>query len=65
MSIAWHTAALMRQQKKLPELKRLLSKRPERPPSLDQQRAVLHVLSAQYGLPLVTRKKTRKAADRG
>jgi hypothetical protein len=64
MSIAWHVAALSRQ-KKLPELKRLLTKRKERPPSLEQQRGVLHVLSAQYGLPLVTRKKKRGAEKIG
>jgi hypothetical protein len=61
MSIAWHVAALGRQ-KKLPDLKRLLTKRKERPPSIEQQKAVLHVLSAQYGIPLKTRHKKREGS---
>ena len=60
MTIAWTIAALERQ-KKLPTLASLTAPARTRAaqPSIESQKAVLHVLSAQYGIPLRTRKKAR------
>lgn len=45
MIAAWHTAALGRV-KKLPALKELLSKKPDRPQTPEQQRAMLKSIFA-------------------
>jgi hypothetical protein len=59
ISLAWHVAALERQ-KKLPALKTLLAKGGrERVQTVAEQRDMLHMLSAQYGIPL--RKGTPRA----
>lgn len=52
MSLAWQIAALQKRNP-LPKLETLLTKRRSAPvQTVDQQRAMLEVLSAQYGLPL-------------
>lgn len=51
MSTAWHTAAMSRM-KKMPALKTLLSKQKHRPQTVGEQKAMLHILSEQYGYPL-------------
>jgi len=56
---AWHVEMLHRQ-KKVPPLESLLrAKRAARAPTRDQQLAVMHILSAQMGIPL------RKVSRRG
>lgn len=59
---AWHTVrlwAITRPKGKLPSLKETLAlRKPKKPPTLTQQRAVLDILSAQMGIPL--RKASRK-----
>lgn len=47
---AWYTAALSRAEK-MPKLASLLDGGPRRQ-TVDEQRAMLEVLSAQYGIPL-------------
>lgn len=60
VALAWHIAALERQEK-LPDLKALLSRRQRsKPQTLHQQRATLHVLSAQMGIPLRPTKLRRR-----
>lgn len=58
---AWLSAMLHRQPKKLPALKTLLARREAQPQSTGQMRTMLHVLSAQYGLPM-RKAKGKKAA---
>jgi len=58
MRLAW-TIEGLRRQKKLPALKSLLTKRRARTQTVHEQRAMLEILSAQYGIPL------RKAKPRG
>lgn len=50
MRLAWHMAALQRQER-LPELKTLCIVRPRRQ-TPDEQRLVLETLSARFGIPL-------------
>jgi hypothetical protein len=50
MALAWRVAALGRQ-KTLPKLDSLLSRKAPRQ-SAHEQRGILHILSAQYGIPL-------------
>jgi hypothetical protein len=57
ISLAWHVAALSRT-KKFPELRTLLKKR-NRPQSVPEQKAMLHILSEQYGIPLKRGKARR------
>jgi hypothetical protein len=54
VTLAWRMAALERQ-KTLPKLETLLSKRGSKQTAAEQ-RGVLHVLSAQYGIPIRTRR---------
>lgn len=53
--LAWHVAALMRQEK-LPRLESLLIRRPQKPSTrkeyLAAQRSMLKALSDRYGIPL-------------
>jgi hypothetical protein len=61
MTSAWLTAMLTRS-KKLPALKTLLAQakvRRDRPQSVGEQRAMLHMLSQQYGIPLRKGKRGR------
>lgn len=56
ITLAWNTAALGRM-KTMPRLESLLTKRkgPKAVQTVPQQRAMLQVLSQQYGLPLRVR----------
>lgn len=54
MRLAWRIAVLDRQ-KTLPKLETLLSKRGTKQTAAEQ-RGMLHLLSAQYGIPLQTRR---------
>jgi hypothetical protein len=58
IALAWHIEAL-RRTKKLPALRTLLKETAQRPQTLAQQKAVIHILSAQMGIPL------RKVSRRG
>lgn len=58
-SLAWLIEMLHRQ-KKLPALKTLLARREAAPQSTGQMRTMLHVLSAQYGLPLRKGKRSHR-----
>jgi hypothetical protein len=58
LSLAWHIEAMQRQ-KKLPSLITLLSER-EPGQTVGQQKAMLTMLSEQYGFPLRTRKRKKK-----
>ena len=57
--LAWHVEAIHRQ-KKLPPLEELLKVR-RRSQTVQEQRAMLSILSQQVGSPLRTRKRKPKA----
>lgn len=59
MVLAYTTAALQRQ-KKLPELKTLLTKRPVVKQNAQQMLSVVKAISEAYGLPLRKGKKKKK-----
>jgi hypothetical protein len=51
VELAWMVARLTRAQT-IPALHTLLVRQPQRPQTVDEQRQVLRMLSAQYGIPL-------------
>lgn len=57
--MAWLSAALSRQ-KKLPELKTLLTKRQPKIQTHKQMSTMLHQIAENYGLKVRTRKKARR-----
>lgn len=61
LATAWH-AAYFHRVKQFPTLKSIF-KRKEQPLNLAQQRSVMHILSAKYGIPLrrVDKKDLKKS----
>lgn len=57
--VAYSIAALSRA-KKLPDLRVLLARNKRRKQTVSEQKSMLHILSAQYGIPLRRRPKGRR-----